>query len=326
MKKQAKQIIGICLIVLCVLAILFSGFKILSLLNPATEPIMQGTNEIQRNGVTYFPRQDINVMLVMGIDLDGPVKDTSLEADKGEADMVALVVFDETNRKINIVHINRDTMVDMNVIGIDGKKADDVVHRQLAMAHTYGTGLKDSCENTRNAVSNLFYGLGINYYVAINQDAIPILNDTVGGVTVEVTEDFSAVNPDITMGTTTLMGKAALDYVQIRENIGDQTNISRMSRQEKYMKSFMKVFNQKTQEDEAFLLTTYDAVDEYVVTNFTTKSMSSVLKQYADYEIGEVLSLDGELKMGPDGFYEYHLDEKALDDLVLRMFFKPQNG
>ena len=69
MKTQVKQVIGICLIVICVAAILFSGFKILNILNPSSEPIMQDTNEIQRDGVTYFPRQDINVMLVMGIGL-----------------------------------------------------------------------------------------------------------------------------------------------------------------------------------------------------------------------------------------------------------------
>lgn len=325
MKTQVKQVIGICLIVICVAAILFSGFKILNILNPSSEPIMQDTNEIQRDGVTYFPRQDINVMLVMGIDETGPVKDSGSYNNNGEADMVALVVFDETNRKINIVQINRDSMVDMEALGIGGKSAG-TVHRQLAVSHTYGSGLKDSCENTRKTVSNLFYGLGINYYVAMNMDAIPILNDTVGGVTVEVTEDFSAVNPNIPTGTTTLMGQAALDYVQLRQDVGDQTNVSRMTRQKKYMSAFLKAFDQKIQADETFVLTAYDAVDEYVVTNFTTKSMSGVLNQYADYALGEIVSLEGELKIGADGFYEYHLDEKALEDLVLRMFYKPQNG
>lgn len=321
-RVQIKQIVGICLIVVLVLVILISGLKIIEALSKKTEAPIRDTS-IVRNGVKYLPRTDINVMLVMGIGEEGPITDSGSYENKAEADMLALVIFDETNKKIDIINLNRDAMVDMEDLGIGGKSAGTVT-RQLAMAYTYGSGMKDSCEYTRETVSNLFYGLGINYYVAMNMDAIPILNDAVGGVTVNVTEDFSKVNPDIPMGETILMGQAALDYVQIRKDIGDQTNTSRMARQEKYMKSFLEVFKQKVKTDDAFLLKTFDAVDEYMVTNFTAKSMSSVFSQYSDYELDEIVTLDGKSVIGEDGVNEYYLDEGALDALILRMLYTPK--
>lgn len=324
-KWQARQLVYICLILVLVLLILISGLRILesTVLSKGQATGGQMTSKtIERNGVEYFPRQDITVMLIMGIDEYGPVKDSGSYNNTGEADMVALVIFDETSKSMDVLHLNRDTMVDMPALGIGGKVAD-IVNRQLALSHTYGSGLKDSCENTQKTVSDLFYGLSISYYVALNMDAIPILNDAVGGVTVNVVDDFSDVNPNIPMGETTLMGQAALDYVRIRQDVADQKNTSRMERQKEYMSNFLAAFHEKTAEGESFILNAYSSVTDYMVTNFTTKSVSNVLSQYSDYALDEVLTLEGQNTLN-NGHYEFILDEEALDDLILRMFYAPK--
>ena len=59
-----------------------------------------------------------------------------------------------------------------------------------------------------------------NYYISMNMDAIAILNDAVGGVTVNVTDDFSAVDPSITKGEVTLKGDQALTFIQTRKDVG----------------------------------------------------------------------------------------------------------
>ena len=101
------------------------------------------------------------------------------------------------------------------------------------------------CENTKNTVSSLLYGLNIDYYVAMHMDAISILNDAVGGVTVTVTEDFSQVDPTIHQGVMCLNGEQALHYVRTRAEVGDQLNLNRMKRQREYMDGFWKAFRQK---------------------------------------------------------------------------------
>ena len=180
-------------------------------------------------------------MLLMGIDEEGPVKASDSHKNTGEADMVALVIFDETSQQIDILCLNRDTMVEMPVLGIGGKNAG-TFYGQLALSHAYGTGLEDSCENTKKAVSDFLYGLDISHYVAMNLDAISMLNDAVGGVTVNVTDDFSDVDPTIKQGENTLMGQQAIHYVQVRKDVGDQKNVSRMQRQQDYMEGFLKSF------------------------------------------------------------------------------------
>lgn len=48
------------------------------------------------------------------------------------------------------------------------------------------TGGAESCKLTQEAVSNLFYGLPIQGYLAMNLDGIPELSKSVGGLTVTV--------------------------------------------------------------------------------------------------------------------------------------------
>lgn len=324
-KEQAKKIGFVCLVLILVLVILISGLRILestAFLKGQTGEGQIASKTIERNGVKYFPRQDITVMLIMGIDEVGPVKDSGSYNNTGEADMIALVVFDETNEQMDILYINRDTMVDMPVLGIGGKPAG-TANRQIAVSHTYGSGLEDSCENTKKTVSDLLYGLPINYYVAMNMDAIPILNDAVGGVTVTVVDDFSDVNPNILMGQTTLMGQDALDYVQERREVGDQKNTSRMERQKEYMKNFLSAFKSKTSASDMFVLNTYEQVSDYIVTDLVANSMSSIWNKYADYQLDEVVTLQGENTL-ENGHYAFILDEAALDALILKMFYAPK--
>ena len=130
--------------------------------------------------------------MVAGIDEYGPVVSSESYNNSGEADMVSLLIFDETNETIHMLSLNRDTMLEIPVLGIGGKQAG-TIHGQLALAHTYGSGLEDSAKNLRDTVSDFLYGLNINYYVTMNMDAISVLNDAVGGVRVTVADDFDDV-------------------------------------------------------------------------------------------------------------------------------------
>ena len=323
-KEQVKKLVYILLILILVLLMILSGLRILesTVFSPRQEQVEPtSSSTIERNGIEYFPRQDITVMLLMGIDEEGPVKASDSHKNTGEADMVALVIFDETSQQIDILCLNRDTMVEMPVLGIGGKNAG-TFYGQLALSHAYGTGLEDSCENTKKAVSDFLYGLDISHYVAMNLDAISMLNDAVGGVTVNVTDDFSDVDPTIKQGENTLMGQQAIHYVQVRKDVGDQKNVSRMQRQQDYMEGFLKSFR-RANSDESFVIDTYDAVSDYIVTDFTAKSMSATLNQYSDYTLDEVVTPEGEHKIKGQ-HNAFYADEQKLDELILRLFYAPK--
>ena len=324
-KQSVKKIAYYSLILILVLAMLFSGLQILESTVFSPEQGKGGqpaTKKIIRNGVEYFPRQDITVVLVMGVDQYGAVADSGSYNNKGAADMVALMVFDEKNESYTVVGLNRDTMVDMPVLGIGGKVAGKQ-NAQLALSHTQGSGLEDSCENVRKTVSDLLYGLNIDYYLSMNMDAISTLNDAVDGVTVTVTEDFSHVDPTITKGEVTLRGQQAINYVRTRKEVGDQLNISRMKRQEEYIKGFLEALLKKADNSSTFALTTYEQISPYIVTDMSTTIFTSMLQRYTEYDFTQIISPKGENVL-TEKYYEFHLDEEKLDELILQLFYIPR--
>ena len=326
--RKRKQIFNLAyfgIILVLVLVILYSGLRILesTVFSKAPEEGTSAhTKTITRNGVDYFPRQDITVVLVLGIDQFGPMEDSGSYNNKGAADMVTLLIFDEQNQECRALCLNRDTMVEMPVLGIGGKQAGTIVG-QLALSHTYGSGLEDSCENTKKTVSSLLYGISIDHYVAINMEAITILNDMVGGVPVVVTDDFSQIDPSITMGEVTLKGQQAIHFVRTRKGLGDQLNLSRMDRQKEYVDSFLEIFSTMVMDDTKFAMSAYDSIAPYMVTDCTGKVISSMMQRYADYTLVEMVSPEGENIRGEE-YMEFYPDAQDLDELILRLFYAPK--
>lgn len=320
-----RSILLLCAILILLVVMVLCIAQILKSVTPggATPTTDYESKTIIRDGVPYFPRQDITVMLVMGIDRFGVVQESEYSSNKGDADMVSLLVFDEQDKTIDIVALNRDTMVKMPVLGLGGKPAG-TRYAQLTLAHTYGTGLHDSCENVKKTISDLFNGLRIDYYLSMNMNAISLLNDAVGGVTVQVTEDLSSVDPSISLGEQTLNGSQAVNYVRTRKDVGDQLNTSRMERQRKYMEGFLNAVWASLDESETFIYSVYDDVDDYIVTDCTLASLSSLLTRYRDYTLNEVITLKGENVLG-DSYMEFHADQEALDELTIQLFYSEKN-
>lgn len=322
-KKHGNPVLLVAIVIL-VLVFLYSGLRILesTVFHSQQDGDSYVSKTITRSGVDYFPRQDITVVMLAGIDEEGPVQDSGSYNNTGEADMVMLLIFDETNQRLDVLSLNRDTMVTMPVLGIGGKEAG-TRYGQLALAHTYGSGLADSCANLEKTVSDFLYGLDIDYYAVMNMDGIAILNDAVGGVQVNVTDDFSQVDPSITLGAMTLQGDQAVSFVRARGLVGNQLNLNRMARQQEYMTGFLKALDSKLESDGTFVLTAYDRVSPYMTTDCSAKAMASLADRFSGYELGTVYSVPGENVMGEE-FMEYHADAEALDELILDLLYDPK--
>jgi LCP family protein required for cell wall assembly len=284
---------------------------------PVASPGVSKT--ITRNGVDYYPRQDITVFLILGIDEFGPVEASNSYNNKGEADVVLLAILDQTAETYSVLALNRDTMMDVRVLGLGGKYAG-TYFEQLALSHTYGSGLEDSCENTKKTVSDFLNGIYIDYYLAMNMDAIGILNDAVGGVKVNVTDDFSSVDPSIKMGEMVLRGEQALHFVRLRKDVGVQLNVARMERQREYMDGFVEALRAKLDESDTFTMDVYETVSPYIVTDCSANVLSMLLNRFSEYTLQEIVSPEGENVL-TQKYYEFYVDEKKLDELILRLFY-----
>ena len=321
-QKKRKTPVLLLSILILVIVVLYSGLRLLesTVLNRAEiEETKSVSKTVISDGIAYFPRQDITVFMILGIDEAGPVKSSGSYNNTGESDVVMLVVFDELEQTYSILALNRDTMMDVPMLGLSGRYAG-TYFEQLALSHTYGTGLEDSCENTRKAVSDFLGGVHIDYYVSMNMDAIPILNDAVGGVSVTVKDSFHDVDPTIQTGEMVLHGQQALNFVQIRRNVGSQLNLSRMERQREYMNGYVKALNDRLTQNSSLIFDTYEQVSPYIVSDCSVNTLSTLVNRFSEYTMKEIVSPEGENVRGKE-FKEFYADEEKLHELILRLFY-----
>ena len=90
---------------------------------------------IERDGVWYAPKQGQETMLLIGLDKMDPLKQSEGYNNNTQADFLLLAVFDDIEEKVHVLHINRDSMAEIPVLGVDGQPAGSVTG-QLALAYT----------------------------------------------------------------------------------------------------------------------------------------------------------------------------------------------
>lgn len=309
------------LISLIILVLLISAARMFqsTVTIPGGDEIV-ASKTVWHNGVAYFPRQDIDTLLILGVDRKGPVKNSGSYRNDGLADVVMLVVFDKTIKEYSVISFNRDTMVDMPVLGVGGRQVG-TDNAQLALSHTYGNGLQTSCENTAETISKLLNGIEIDYYMSMSLEAVSILNDAVGGVKVNVTDDFSAVDSTITKGEMILNGQQAINFVQLRHGVGDQLNISRMARQEEYIDGFLDAMISKIGNDPSRGLDMYEKINPYVVCNYSDRVLAEIFEMVSNFTFDRIITPSGNNVAG-EKYMEFHLDKEQFNELVLRLLFE----
>lgn len=274
------------------------------------------------DGTKYVRNEDVQTILVMGLDKFDDSLDNSGYYNDQQADFLMLFAIDNVNKRYSAIHLNRDTMAEINVLGVAGEKIDTVV-AQLALAHTYGNGKAVSCRNTSDAVSGLLKNLDIQHYVSVTMDAVPIFTDLVGGVEVMVQDDFTGIDDTLLMGeTVTLHGEHALNFVRTRYGLEDSSNSARMVRQREYVSSLFDAFNAKIKSDDDFVLKASMELSPYIFANYTTEQLENLLVNLVDYEFDEIYSLDGEYRVGTK-FMEFYLDEDEINRVLLELFYTP---
>lgn len=316
-----KTIYAASILVLCAILI-FSIFNVVKIVNnkaDITENSDYVSRIIERDGVEYYPRQDITTFLLVGLDRAGPVQESDSYNNSAKADVVMVITLDNTKKELNVLNLNRDSILPVQVLSVAGYPAG-TVDTQLALAHTYGKGVKDSAENTVQTVSNYLYGLKIDHYLTVGMDCIETINDSLGGVRVTVTDDFSRTDTFIPKGEVLLSGKQAVTYVRHRETIGDGLNSSRMNRQSEYFKGLFEAIKDNNSNDNELLLQVFESLSDRMVTNCSAQTLSDILNKFSEYKLGSIITPAGENVMGEE-FMEFHIDNSSIDKIILDFFY-----
>ena len=321
-RKQTKGIFFvIVLLVFAVSLIVLFGYaeKLINLLHEEPDSLGYTDSGVARtlyNGEWYTLNDTIESILVLGI--DSMITPDNSKADSKQADFVALVVIDKLNHSFKVLHINRDTMTDIIQINEYGEEYGRY-NAQLALAHAYGGSDKLGCRNTVDVVENLLYNISIDHYLSVTMDAVSIINDSIGGVTVTLTEDLPALGEEYVKGAEiTLKGDDALSFVRWRGDHVTQSNLERMERQRQYISA---LFDKYTTADLENTLDTLTSVDDYIVSDCTLHQLTLLLERLQGYTHEGTDSLKGEAhKYGE--YVEYHIDEDAAKETVINLFYK----
>lgn len=131
-------------------------------------------------------------------------------------------------------------------------------------------------DNSVQALSNL-YNTDINYYAQINFTGLETLVDSIGGITVNSANDFTAGGFTFTKGENTLNGAQALTFSRERHSFasGDR------ERGKNQMRVITAIINKLTSGDKDVLMNfgnILNSISEMFVTDMSSDDMNSLIK------------------------------------------------
>lgn len=288
---------------------------------------MEGSQDkaglVSRNGKKYRYKEDIITLLCMGIDQGNENWESeAVMGENGQADALFLLVLDENSHSLKLIGISRDTMTEIATYDNQGNYVGESVNH-LALAFSYGKTKADGAQMTADAVSKLFYQLPIHGYAAIDWDALGKINDSVGGVTVTLTQDMILGGESYSSGDrVNLIGEQAKNYVRYRENeLG--SNNDRMQRQKTYVSAFLSEAKAAIKKDVFLAADLYQELTSDMVTSVGMNEavyLASLLPSI-QFDGEDIMAVEGTVKQGIQ-YDEFYVNEDRLTGLILEVFYE----
>ena len=340
-KQQKSAVIYLSIFaVICIVGIIL----ILFVGEPEDTSKNNRTDKIVKiGGVNCVPKPNIETYLLIGTDVKGKLtaettrptteeanygtEETTKEADEkdtynpGRADVITILVIDREKNTYALLPIDRDTITAVDSLDENGNylATTDI---QLSLAYEVADGKEKSCENTMKAVSELLHDQYIDEYTALSQDAIKIINNSVGGVTVKIEDDFSDSDKSLKKGKTIkLSDDQAQHYVHDRMNVGDGSNECRMRRQNEYMKGLKKLVGERTDKNPQFPLNVYRNLNGYMITSMSGNDTSKITKAVLKNKYLGSFKIEGKSKKDDYGYNAFYPKKKSLDEVVRKLFY-----
>lgn len=315
--ELSKVIIGVFTIIL-VISLVFIVFKFIDKKDAGVSYELD--QDVKFEGKTYKRNVGVDAYLIVGLDKYVGQMDNDSYYNDHCADFILLLAIDYENEKIVAIQINRDTMCDVDVLGVAGSKIKTKTC-QISLSHCYGSGDLVSLRNTSDSVSKLL-GVEIKSYMAVTMDAISAMTDYVGGVPVVIEDDFTGVEDSWKIGDTlNLNGSNAVKYVQSRSAMIEPTNVARMARQRNFINSLIERLRAANEKNDDFAMDLYMKMADYICFNDSETQVKKLIDKVINYEFTGIISIDGELKEG-EQFMEFWPDMTDLHRKAINSFYK----
>lgn len=280
------------------------------------------SNTVTWQGKNYKYNQNLSNYLLLGVDKRTPAETRVGKADAGQADALFLLSLNRKTKEMTLISIPRDTMTDVESFDLEGKslgKSKD----HISLSYGYGDGGAESCKLTQEAVSNLFYGLPIQGYLAMNLDGIPELAKSVGGLTVTVPNNSLEYEyPEFAEGAeVTLTEENTEVFLRSRDVDESQSAIYRMERQKAFLDAFSKKAKECYEQNAKFAANLFVAIKPYTVTNISEDRLMKLFQTADEGDGYTEWTVPGEGTQGLS-YDEYHVDDDALYAKIMETFYQ----
>ncbi|MDC3423501.1 LCP family protein [Aquibacillus sp. 3ASR75-11] len=278
-KKRRRRL----LVIIFVLALGLTGFggylfvQTLQAANQSYDDLDREKSKLRDQAVSIG--NDPVSVLLMG------VESYSSGGTGGRSDTLMVATFNPDDKKVKLLSIPRDTLVE-----IAGKGKEDKINHAFA----YG-GKEMSIETVEN-----YLNIPIDYYATVNFDGFKNIVDIVGGITVDVPFDFKQNSDDrvaeklqFYKGEMELDGRYALAYARMRLE-DPRGDIGRNERQKQVVKEILKELTSiktVTKVDEIA-----EELGENIETNMKLSEALGFYRKYSDFSVADIdqLTLEGE--------------------------------
>ena len=278
---------------------------------------------ITYDGKQYQYNSDVINILCLGIDKDIPIEEKRETGSEGLADVVILASIDTKEDTLKFLAVPRETIVPVKLIDTKGNFVR-TENEQITLQYAYGKTAEKSCELMIDTVSNLLFQLPIQRYCAINFQALPALNDAIGGVDLVSIETVHWWNGSFYEGQQMhLEGQAALDYVRQRDETIPKSSMGRLERQKQYITCYLEQAKEAVGKDLTLPVKMFQSLTENMCTDVTVADITYLVPELLNMEINleNISMVPGETITGGE-HEEYHVDADALKQLVIQMFYK----
>ena len=236
--------------------------------------------------------------------------------------LITIFAIFANSNKLNMIIIPRDTMTDIPVTDVNG----DIIGRTLqhiTMAYAFGDGNEISSEFMKESVSNLFGGLYIDQYFAMNTVAIETINDAIGGVDVVIPyEGMEAADPSFIKGAkVNLKGDLAEKFLRYRDTNKDFSAMKRTEAHKVYLEAYQNKL--KKFKGDSLIENILRDIDPYF---YTDMQKDMILKLGAcamtddDFNEDRIYVPEGENKK-TELYDEFYIDHDKAMDKIIELFY-----
>ncbi len=285
---------------------------------PDAEPTIDPYEALLAQADTGFLKDIVNIMLI-GVD-HAEERDTWSGKKAFHSDVMIVLSVNKATGDVNMISLPRDTYA--KIPDIDGiyklNASIDCGGGWPSEANNYSmSGFEKVCESAEWMLG----GIPVEYYYAVDMNAVKGLVDTIGGVQgFDVDMDFKMQGRSYTKGVQDMNGQAVLDYLRVRKGVSEAGDLNRINRQKKMLVAiFDKIKKNGLLASVPSLL---DAFDGNLYTN-TTLAQTAALAAFgynvnAD-DIG-MYSMGGKYNYGIFNWNFVLTDQKARVELIEKIY------